>query len=709
MIKLKYKLTRDEGDEIREFKPTVYPTEFQNQIYLMGPNGSGKSAILNIIALALYGNELLAEEIDDGLKRRIRNLVDSPHNELTFDLEITNEISGITIRSVKKDPKKKDINFTVVRNGKTKRYTKEMFAREFRVLYTIPNNPTEQLPELLNEIKVSQLEIARKISNFHTFLRDKITLLENSRDEDLLINTRNKLEELDSKYKDKLRELEDEEYDYNSLDKFLWSKYLLDGSSKLAKLLDDQKEVEQQISLLGKDVRKIKRAQKSGEKEFDRIMVSISNNFSTILKILRKYNFHNIHLQRFNTLKSASINNEVQNSKINRVIRDQTEFFQTAINGLLSSEKTASRIDLVSLDLYNSLLNILDVPNYSNIILPGTSESINYLIQNIKIARDSIIETKNKIDSIEEDANLIGRFRADLQNAIKYRIDFPVQLEDYQSDEEKAILELEQNKQSILVQTKEMQNVISKAKKELIRLNIDPNNLVKLEANLFKIPSIQRYKNMRLIELEEELKNLKQSISIKSFQSNQASELINDLRKEVSKLEKQDTNPDKIFLDNFKDLYRKINPIVKKFKYDFNDSINTIQKRDSKRVFDKNIIEFSEQIGKYYATKMKVVLYAGAQHDVSNVDIINAVIKTSNGKNIQFDELSTGQSQSSYLTTKLGMTDDKITIALFDEIAMMDETSLRPVVDLLKSKYEKGNVLCSIIIQRSEKVTVKEL
>ena len=56
MIKINYTIERDEGNEVIEFKPNLIPTELPNIAYIQGPNSSGKSTLLNIIALAFFGD-----------------------------------------------------------------------------------------------------------------------------------------------------------------------------------------------------------------------------------------------------------------------------------------------------------------------------------------------------------------------------------------------------------------------------------------------------------------------------------------------------------------------------------------------------------------------------------------------------------------------------------------------------------------------------
>ena len=138
------------------------------------------------------------------------------------------------------------------------------------------------------------------------------------------------------------------------------------------------------------------------------------------------------------------------------------------------------------------------------------------------------------------------------------------------------------------------------------------------------------------------------------------------------------------------------------------DLLKKIEKKeiDKFSILDK---KYSEKISEYYARKMRTVLYNDEEHTVRTVDIVNERITTISGKEISFDDLGSGHSQSSYLTTKLGMSDTKKMIALFDEIAMMDEKSLSPVVDLVKNYYDRQMLLGAIFVQKAETPIVEEL
>ena len=49
MIKVDYRIERNEGDEVNIYAPKLIPNELPNVVYIQGPNSSGKSTLLNII------------------------------------------------------------------------------------------------------------------------------------------------------------------------------------------------------------------------------------------------------------------------------------------------------------------------------------------------------------------------------------------------------------------------------------------------------------------------------------------------------------------------------------------------------------------------------------------------------------------------------------------------------------------------------------
>ncbi len=109
MIKIDYLIRRDEGNKFTEFQPDRIPTDLPILSYIQGPNASGKSTLLNIIALAFWGNNLSNEELNPDLQERVEALVNSSHQNVKFKIEVENEKLGVKFISEKKELDKKTI------------------------------------------------------------------------------------------------------------------------------------------------------------------------------------------------------------------------------------------------------------------------------------------------------------------------------------------------------------------------------------------------------------------------------------------------------------------------------------------------------------------------------------------------------------------------------------------------------------------------
>ena len=107
MIEYDYIIERDEGNEIKKFRPDKIPKKLENLSYIEGPNSSGKSTLLNIIALGFYG--LNNNRLNPALQDKLKNLVNSKHQKLTFSIKIKKKDTSLEITSEKINLDKPDI------------------------------------------------------------------------------------------------------------------------------------------------------------------------------------------------------------------------------------------------------------------------------------------------------------------------------------------------------------------------------------------------------------------------------------------------------------------------------------------------------------------------------------------------------------------------------------------------------------------------
>ena len=132
-----------------------------------------------------------------------------------------------------------------------------------------------------------------------------------------------------------------------------------------------------------------------------------------------------------------------------------------------------------------------------------------------------------------------------------------------------------------------------------------------------------------------------------------------------------------------------------------------IDENITKDSLNKNEIIYYDQIADFLAKKVEYIRHIDKDYKVEKIDLINKEVKTDTKKIIKLYDLGTGQSQSAFLKGLLDTNDKRKIIALFDEVAMMDDKSLKPIYDKLKKLYKEKKLLAGIIVQKGEQVKIE--
>jgi hypothetical protein len=118
---------------------------------------------------------------------------------------------------------------------------------------------------------------------------------------------------------------------------------------------------------------------------------------------------------------------------------------------------------------------------------------------------------------------------------------------------------------------------------------------------------------------------------------------------------------------------------------------------------------YLNKISTFLASKIPTIKHVNKYYEIKNIDMLRKEIRTAEAKIIKFNDLGTGQGQGAYLEGLLSLNDNRKLIVLFDEIAMMDNSTLEPIFNRLRRMYLKGQVLIALIVQRAEAPKVIEL
>jgi len=119
--------------------------------------------------------------------------------------------------------------------------------------------------------------------------------------------------------------------------------------------------------------------------------------------------------------------------------------------------------------------------------------------------------------------------------------------------------------------------------------------------------------------------------------------------------------------------------------------------------------KYYKKLFEYLGKRVHNIRHIDREYAVSEINLISNCILTKEGKEIKIEDMGTGQSQSAFLAGLLNTDDNRKIIALFDEVAMMDEQSLTPVYDKLKNLYKNGKLLLGVIVQKSDKLKVEAI
>jgi len=161
------------------------------------------------------------------------------------------------------------------------------------------------------------------------------------------------------------------------------------------------------------------------------------------------------------------------------------------------------------------------------------------------------------------------------------------------------------------------------------------------------------------------------------------------------------------------DLLQKIESISQKLLNEYNNNVKRLMDRDIEKTEiekDESKKRYFREVSKYLAHRIGNFKHIDKSYNAKEVDLISGVIITEGDLTIHLADMGTGQSQSAYLLGLLNVKDDKRKIiALFDEIAMMDDSSLEPIYEKMKELHKAKRLLLGILVQKGNEIKTKSL
>ena len=691
------------------------PTELPNLVYIEGPNSSGKSTLLNIIALSLLGAK--SKRIDQMLMRKMNNLLDSDYQKLTFKVKISTNQENLILRSEKSNPDKIEIRLEESKDGKSFRpLSFETFESKYNLIYDIPNNPTVRLYELTLELKEEQLRYGNKFKSFGWFIRDTLTKIAQSRDAKRLGEVRIKLKEITQKRKKLESELPGLITFLDMLEKQAYANYyfyyqnecerLEEARSKIKKKSEDMAKTERKLDTSYRRL-KVQIASLQGDlvsgfnKATPLIGVLLPKKEKPRFKIWKSVNPYEVSDPNSKRIRTETIHylnlfgTELDKFQSDDSFKDAA-LVENIINSLERFENSQFTIPKIKLTI-KELINILRLESEKNYVLIKRHENLNTIIGVLEDLKDNIETLLRKIDEIEEirakDATLT-------EERSESFYEEQSQLRGLNSDLNTA-------------KTKRNAYLHKCLSKDIPKELLEQGSFKEFKEQLPQINELEPFLSLSERQTETKISDLESQINEKRKEIASLGVIIDQYAKEKERLEKQKPHKYEGYRTQLQDLLQKVESISQKLLNEYKNNVKRLMDRDIEKTEiekDEPRKRYFQEVSKYLAHRIGNFRHIDESYKAKEVDLISGVIITEDDLAIHLADMGTGQSQSAYLLGLLNVKDDnRKIIALFDEIAMMDDSSLEPIYEKMKELYKAKRLLFGILVQKGNEIKTKSL
>ena len=710
MLRYDYLIERDEGDEIRKYKPSLIPCELKDVVYIKGPNDSGKSTLLNMIALGFFGLKLRDNELDRALREKLNNLYNSNHQKIKFAIEIDNEASSTILKSTKSTIDGKEFEVQEIVDGQAKTISPEKFRQKYKLIYDIPSNPLERLPQLLSEIENAQQTRGIQVQRLRSHIVDTINKVKDSKDPEKIEALTNDLETQKDYYKEICEEIDGKKEFYNDLLKLHVTKSYLNYYHEI-KMLKIKIEGLEGLEKLTAKIDKMEKKQTKDEVNYLRDYKQYSsdaqdnyNQATNILKIILHKKEKN-HLELWCELNCYD---EINNAN-EYTLREESDYFIECLSNLLEGEESEKNNEI---RLLESLIEVLSEFEGSLIEMPGTNKSVTAFINLLRKSLESYQTIITRNNNIKDCIKYIEKIKSCIEKAIdnheKYK-GLSVRGKKVKIDHDMPKVE-ELNK--LIRDKNKVETGMKQVVMKLHQLNIIESSAETIYATLKNKNEFKAFvNNYTLDQLRDKLNVIKADNDRLKEDKSKSERTINFMKDEIDRISKKKPHKYQKYLPQLNEKLRIVQNLEKKLLSDFSEQMRSIRGHDGSGVskLSDKAKAYAEQISYFLGNKVRFVKYIDLDYEIAKIDVINKLIVSKNDKTIKFADLGTGHGQAAYLQGLLGMNDGRKIIALFDEVAMMDSLALKPILDILKKLYKENKLLLGIIVQKDDCVKIQNI
>lgn len=705
MIDYDFHIERDETDAILRLSPGTYPKQLPNLCLVQGPNSTGKSTLLNIIALGFYG--LRSDRIPESLKRKMRSLQSRPDQMVTFTVTAPSTDGEVTLVAEKTKPSSPEIDVWEIRGGQRKPLTYEQFKQSYNLIYDIPENPTGRIRDLVKDIADEQNFCASRVTQLRASLLQVIDSVRNARDPKRIEKVTKEIRIGEKR----IRDLEDQAEAHTTrlqlLEKYYFCRQLVDAQGRLSVrerqltgIASAQSRVAKRAQKVGGTVRMGFRQTESELRDLRTLHASLvvrlrellPARFGAVLAVWEQTDFAAV-------LKEWSFPRTF--------IEDAQKFQKEVARG--PNERDAKRLEEAR--LYRDLVELLGRYASTSVELPGLSITVAQFVaqlekkaQGFQRVEAAAAKTRSVADDLGRLVSQTEQIAARLRELHNLAADVREDLEEIDSGEATP-----ETIRALEAEVSALRNRVGELEISCGRLEITPRNARVDLAGLERKSELEEFVNGNLADLDSAIEDTRTLARSAERDREHSRAQVGYLELELKRLQNQKPHQYRDRLPDLDRILQACNLLENKLQRDFRKALETITETHPPPEVSGFEGRYLTAVSEFLARRLGTIRHGAETHEVARVDLPKGEISTKGGKTFKLEDMGTGQSQSAYLQGVLGGRDRRRVIALFDEIAMMDETSLQPVVGRLKELDDEGRLILGIVVQRAPTASAQPL
>lgn len=689
MIEFDYTLTVDMGTVKKVHRPQEgVPRKLKNIFRLQGPNSSGKSTLMNMIALTSHG--LKKGKIPDSIKTRMEELVKPGYKDLEFELCIEDPVTRRALKSTKKMGDPEVIVRESIDGGNSfSIIAADQFEKKYNLIYDIPGNPVGRLNELTREINDIQISFYKDVRSFQIFIEEVSKGVNDSR-------SPNDIKALEDDYEFRKNQLEGFNLDADRIFVEKLNKLMI--ATMLKELDNNAKEAD---SLYKKFIKETKGSTSSKlEKNYISDVKKLNDSMMNLnrLKIDLVTNATKCNYDKIGNLREAMDNVDSDPDSVLESKGISQSVVQEIIKVRDFSEGIISSSDGEALKAMSELIRVLKQYLDKNLTLPeiGPLDKFldGYQKTYIQMSSNYDVEVLNNLISTANNIlNSITGVNRLISEIVPPERD---QMESFETESKeirlKGLLD-----STVRTRSKYVNDISAPA----------GINLSNLDKSLVELNSFfnNKYVNKKYNEIKKDHDNYETEYSKQNKELEKIKKGIGDLK---IKIDKERRKEESEYIEYATEIERLQNEVTV-LRSLFLEAKNKLKMIDDKSYGDcPKDDPFLKSMWTYLGKRLKNVRHLDKEYTALEVNLIEGIITTNDGTIIHLSDMGSGQSQLSYLKGLLSVDDDRIIIALFDEVSTMTGLTIGALIDEFEMLQKKGKLMVGMTVSPADEIKVDQ-